>query len=250
MIAPAHFSKSPVRSSQPAKATERAAANRQMAIQDAILVKRFNAGDETAFVEIMTRYRQRLLSVAFSLLHNHADAEEITQDAFIRAHRGLAKFRGDAALATWLHRIALNLARNRYWYYFRRCRHATLSLDGAFSETNQGSFAELVAANAAGPEREAAASEFAELITLCMTQLEARPREILILRNTQNHSYGEIAQKLGISVGTVKSRIARAREGLRILLTEACPEFNEAASPEAWFDPIRPVTSGLNVCSA
>jgi RNA polymerase sigma-70 factor (ECF subfamily) len=249
MIAKAHLTMSAAVPC-PVPVTARTTTNQQMAIEDAILVQRFNAGDETAFVEIMSRYRHRLLSVAFSLLHNHADAEEITQDTFIRAHRGLVKFRGDAALATWLHRITLNLSRNRYWYYFRRCRHMSRSLEGAFNENNQGSFAELVATNAAGPERVAAVSEFSELVAMCMARMKARPREILILRNTKNYSYGEIAQKLGISVGTVKSRIARAREGLRLLLAEACPEFRDAVGPEAWFDPVRPAPGGLAICSA
>src|SRR5579883_1178027 len=97
------------------------------AIEDTELVRRFVGGDETAFVEIMRRYQAKIFAVAHSLLHNHADAEEITQDTFIRAHRNLPRFRGDSSLATWLHRIAVNLARNRYWYFFRRKRHATLS---------------------------------------------------------------------------------------------------------------------------
>src|SRR5512132_1613034 len=114
-----------------AERSARAAASHQEAAHDAELVRRFNAGDEAAFVEIMTRYREKIFSVALALLRNRADAEEIAQDTFIRAHRGLARFRGDSSLATWLHRIAVNLARNRYWYFFRRRRHATLSLDCA-----------------------------------------------------------------------------------------------------------------------
>jgi RNA polymerase sigma-70 factor (ECF subfamily) len=79
------------------------------------LVRRFNAGDDTAFVEIVARYRGRMFSVAFAMLRNRAATEEIAQDTFIRA---LARFRGDASLATWLHRIALNLAPNRYYRAF------------------------------------------------------------------------------------------------------------------------------------
>ncbi len=176
-----------------------------------VLVRRFNAGDESAFVEIMQHYQERMFAVGFSLLKNRADAEEIAQDTFIRAHRGLAKFRGDASLATWLHRIAVNLARNRYWYFFRRRRHATLSLDCTFSDTNQATFADLVASPATGPAQEAVINEFSTLVATCMGQLEVQAREILTLRNSLNQSYGEIAAKLGLKVGTVKSRIARAR---------------------------------------
>ena len=197
----------------------------------------------------MARYRERLFSVGLALLKNRTDAEEITQDAFIRAHRGLANFRGDSSLATWLHRIALNLARNRYWYHYRRRRHLTRSLDAVASDDNQSPFSNLVATDAAGPVREAVASEFLALVNLCMARLGERPREILALRNLQHHSYDEIARNLGISVGTVKSRLARARESLRVLLAEACPEFGPGAQPTAWFDAVRPM-GGVEVLSA
>lgn len=241
MIAPAHFvTRYPV-PGQPTVATERAVEARQLADKDATLVARFIAGDETAFIEIMDRHRGTMYAIALAVLHNHADAEEITQDTFIRAHRGLAKFRGEAALVTWLHRIALNLARNRYWYYHRRRRHATFSLDVAFSDSNQATFADLMATDAAGPVREAAASEFSELVERCTANLGEGPREILTMRNDRHHSYVQIARNLGVSIGTVKSRLARARERLRVQLVEACPEFGAEARPEAWFDPVRPV---------
>jgi RNA polymerase sigma-70 factor, ECF subfamily len=232
-----------------AEGTDRAATLRQEALHDAGLVRRFNAGDETAFVEIVERYRHKLFGVALGLLRNRADAEEIAQDAFIRAHRGLARFRGDSSLSAWLHCITLNLSRNRYWYFFRRRRHATFSLDCTFSDHNQATFSDLVATDAAGPAREAVAREFSELVTVCMDRLGARPREILTLRNSLNRSYGEIARELGISVGTVKSRIARARASLRALLAKACPEFGPGAPPVAWFDPVRPSGGVETICA-
>jgi RNA polymerase sigma-70 factor (ECF subfamily) len=241
MIAPTEFSSSfkPAHIDIGTEVKDRAVASRQRALHDASLVRRFNAGDESAFEEIMARHRDRMFAIAFAMLRNHADAEEIAQDTFIRAHRGLARFRGDASLATWLHRIALNLARNRFCYFFRRRRHATLSLDCAFGDDNRATFADLVASDAPGPVREVAAAEFSDLVAACMPRLGTRAREILTLRNSLNRTYGEIARELGISVGTVKSRIARAREKLRELLTEACPEFGRSTSPETWFDPVR-----------
>jgi len=253
MIAPADFSSSfkPTGNSRRARTDcpDRAAVARQEAQYDAGLVRRFVAGDETAFTEIVTRYRQKLFAVAFGLLRNRADAEEIAQDAFIRAHRSLVRFRGDSSLSAWLHCITLNLSRNRYWYFFRRRRHATISLDCTFGEHSQATFSDLVATEDAGPAREAVAKEFGELVTLCMARLGARPREILILRNSLNRSYGEIARELGISVGTVKSRIARARASLRVLLTKACPEFGPATQPVAWFDPVRPAGGVEVICA-
>jgi RNA polymerase sigma-70 factor, ECF subfamily len=206
------------------------------AVYDADLVRRFNGGDESAFGEIMTRHKTRIFAAAMALLRNHADAEEITQDTFVRAYRGFARFRGDSSVATWLHRIAVNLARNRYWYFFRRRRHATLSLDCPCRADAPATFTDLVAADSASPAREAVVSEFTDLIADCMTRLAPPQRQILTLRNSLNRSYGEIARDLSISVGTVKSRIARARGCLRVLLGESCPEFGPDAAAASWFD--------------
>jgi RNA polymerase sigma-70 factor (ECF subfamily) len=206
---------------------------------DPELVRRFVGGEEAAFVEIMHRYQSKIFAVAHSLLHNHADAEEITQDTFIRAHRNLPRFRGDSSLATWLHRIALNLARNRYWYFFRRRRHATLSLDCPIGEDGDAVLADLFSAESPDPAQESTREEFSNLVSACMGKLDAPHRDILVLRNLQNLSYDEIALKLGINPGTVKSRIARARERLRAGLAEACPEFAPDAAPSEWFEPTR-----------
>ena len=218
---------------KPTKALEAASA----ASIDRELVARFNAGDEGAFVKIMNRYRAKIFTVTCGLLRNHADAEEITQDTFVRAHRGLARFRGDSSLATWLHRIALNLSRNRYWYFFRRRRQDSLSLDCPLSADNAGTFSDLVADAGQTPAQEAAVVEFSAIISSCMAQLEPGHREILTLRNVLDHPYEKIARLLNINVGTVKSRIARARENLRAQLLAACPEFDASASPAEWFVP-------------
>lgn len=207
---------------------------------DALLIQRFNAGDESAFVEMMRRYHGRIYGLAHNLLRNSADAEEITQDTFIRAHRNLGKFRGDCSLATWLYRIALNLSRNRYWYFFRRRRQDSISLEGAISSESDATFADFIPDTTADPVQESVTSEFADLIAGCMNQLDARHLEILTMRNVLSLSYGEIARTLHINVGTVKSRIARARESLRGLLTQAAPEFGERSEPGDFFEPARP----------
>ncbi len=234
---------------KPARA-ERAAKTEHEACHDTELVRRFKEeGDETAFAEIMERYRDRLFSVAYAMLKNAADAEEVAQDTFIRAHRALADFRGDCSLATWLHQIALNRARNRYWYHFRRRRHLTCSLDNAVGDDNQSTFANLVATEDVGPVRETVANEFTGLVATCMERLGPTGREILTLRNALNRSYIQIAEELGISVGTVKSRIARARGKLRVLLAETCPEFGAGEQPRSWFDAERQ-QGGIRVLSA
>jgi RNA polymerase sigma-70 factor, ECF subfamily len=209
------------------------------AIHDSDLVHRFNGGDESAFLEIMSRHQSRIFAAAMSLLHNHADAEEITQDTFVRAHRGLSRFRGDSSLATWLHRIAVNLARNRYWYFFRRCRHATLSLDASLGDESESRFSDLLSAPDADPSQENSRNEFIEAVEASMEKLEPSHRRILMMRSVLDQSYEDIASALGINVGTVKSRIARARERLRRRLAEECPDFAREADPSDWFEPSR-----------
>ncbi len=201
------------------------AATKAEAAYDAELVKRFNAGDEAAFTEIMNRYYGKILGLALNLLRNRADAEEIAQDTFLRVHRGLANFRGDSSLATWLYRIALNLARNRYWYFFRRRRQDSVSIDRPLGEETGATLGDFIAADRGDPAQQTVTNEFAELISTCMEKLDSRHREILTMRNSLHLPYEEIARALAINVGTVKSRIARARESLRKLLAEAAPEF-------------------------
>jgi RNA polymerase sigma-70 factor, ECF subfamily len=215
------------------------------ALHDAELVRRFKSGDESAFVEIMARHRERISSIAFAMLKNHADADEIVQDTFLRAHRGLANFRGDSSLATWLHRIAMNLSRNRYWYFFSRRRHLTISLENSVGSDSQSAFSDLIASDAADPAREATTAEFTELVASCMGSLGAKSRKILMLRNTQDHSYGEIAAELGVNIGTVKSRIARARKNLRALMSERCHEFSKDSGPTTWFGSVRQARSEI-----
>jgi RNA polymerase sigma-70 factor (ECF subfamily) len=231
----------PAPSPRPAtKRASRAAPANPEAAHDAELVKRFNTGDDTAFVEIVRRYRGKMFAIALSLLANHADAEEIAQDTLIRAYRGLARFRGDSSLASWLHRIAFNLSRNRYWYSHRRQRHETHSLDCALRDDSPATFADLVASDVPDPACEAAHREFSAHVTVCMGKLSAPQREILTLRNLLDQSYKDIAATLGLTVGTVKSRIARARRKLRALLAQTYVGVEPGPSPSiAWFEPSR-----------
>jgi RNA polymerase sigma-70 factor (ECF subfamily) len=185
---------------------------------DRILVDRFKNGDQAAFNEMVSRYWDRIYAMVHQLLRNPQDAEEVTQDAFIRAHRGLVNFRGEAAFSTWLYQIATNLARNRYWYWWRRKRDKTVSFDQPVSADNDTPLSEVFAAELETPEDATVTQELVDRIAVGMEKLGAKHREILILRNIKNQSYEEIAAILNISVGTVKSRIARAREALRAKL--------------------------------
>ena len=187
---------------------------------DRLLVDRFKNGDEAAFNEMVSRYWDRIYGMVHQLLRNQQDAEEVTQDAFIRAHRGLVNFRGDSAFSTWLYQIATNLARNRYWYWWRRKRDKTVSFDQPVSADNDTPLSEVFAAEVETPGDITVTHEFVDRIAAGMDKLSPKHREILILRNVKNMAYEEISAILGISVGTVKSRIARARDSLRATMGE------------------------------
>jgi RNA polymerase sigma-70 factor (ECF subfamily) len=187
---------------------------------DRILVDRFKNGDQAAFDEMVQRYWSRIYSMVHQLLRNQQDAEEVTQDAFIRAHKGLVNFRGDSAFSTWLYQIATNLARNRYWYWWRRKRDKSVSFDAPLGDESDSTLADLIPAEVESPDDITVNQELIDKISESMENLGAKHREILILRNVKNLSYEEISAILGISIGTVKSRIARARETLRAELGE------------------------------
>ena len=240
---------SPASTPLSAERVARNALSRKEALYDSTLVRRFNAGDESAFVEIVMRYRETMLTIAQSMLRNHADAEEIAQDTFIRAHRSLALFRGESSLSAWLHCITLNLARNRYWYFHRRRRHITQSLDCTIDADTNATFADLVACDAPGPVSEVTHREFSAIVSTCMAKLNIQQREILILRNVRQHTYDKIGRQLGIKIGTVKSRVGRARRALRLILAQTYPEFDADASPYEWFDTARQSARQQAVCA-
>jgi RNA polymerase sigma-70 factor (ECF subfamily) len=182
---------------------------------DELLIERVKKGDIAAYNDIVARYYDRIFARVSQLLKNKQDAEEVTQDAFIRAQRGLDSFRGDASFSTWLYQIATNLAHNRYWYWFRRKRDQSISLDQPLGEDGDLTLENLMPSEGENPAEATVTQEFVDRVSECMHDLNEKHKEVLILRNVKNLSYDEIAEQLEISVGTVKSRIARARESLR-----------------------------------
>ena len=187
---------------------------------DRLLVARFKKGDQSAFDEMVSRYWGRIYAMVNQLLRNTQDAEEVTQDAFIRAHRGLENFRGDSAFSTWLYQIATNLARNRYWYWWRRKRDKSISIDQPIGSEGDMTLADVLPAQVETPDDITVTQEFVDHIAIGMEKLSAKHREVLVLRNIKNMTYEEIAQVLEVSLGTVKSRIGRARDSLRSKLGE------------------------------
>lgn len=193
--------------------------NQLNAERDRVLVERFvTRGDVKAFEEIVGHYRDRLYIVVFGVVYNRPDAEEIVQDTFIAAHRCLKDFRGDSSLSTWLYRIATNRAVNRSAYNKRRRKHMTFSIDAQIKDGEPATYADLIVSPETDFRNQGDLDEFARSVSRCMQHLPPYHREILSLRVQKHLSYRQLAERLGINVGTVKSRIARAREALRELL--------------------------------
>ena len=162
--------------------------------EDHLLVQRFLAGEEAAFERLVERYYQRIDRLAQQVVRHPMAAEDITQEVFLRAYRGLARFRGDASFYSWLYRITINLCLN-----YLRHREPRLS-------TAQDSAAAALP-TAADPSLVLEAREREHLIRNAIDALPAHYRVAIILRDLEGLSYQEIADILGIPLGTVKSRI-------------------------------------------
>src|ERR1700679_938040 len=141
---------------------------------DRLLVDRFKNGDGAAFDEMVGRYWNRIYSMVHQLLRNPQDAEEVTQDAFIRAPRGLANFRGDSAFSTWLYQIATNLARNRYWYWWRRKRDQSVSIDAPLGTEGDATLADVIPAEVETPDAIAVNQELVNRIGHGMQRLGSK----------------------------------------------------------------------------
>lgn len=183
--------------------------------EDALLAQA-RQGQSAAFNVLIRLYWDRIYARCYQLLRNHEDAAEVTQDTFARAYRGLENFRGEAAFYSWIYQIATNLSHNRTWYWIRRKRDLSHSLDASLGQPeNEFSFSELLPSDDPNPRQELLALEWEQAIRDALPQLKASHQEILRLRLREDLSYEEIADRLELRLGTVKSRIARAREALR-----------------------------------
>lgn len=179
------------------------------------LLQRLKDGDNSAFTDFVNDNWDKVFSRAYGLLKNKEDAEEVAQDTFVRARNGVNSFRGECSTSTWLHRIATNLARNKYWYWWRRKRSDSMSIDVQMSDDSDSTFADVLPCTNPNPADNALTSEFSDLLPKAISSLDEKYAQILKMRSEYEMSYEEIASELGLTVGTVKSRLSRAREQLR-----------------------------------
>ena len=180
---------------------------------DLVLVKRVQAGDNAAFDLLVRKYQHRIGAVVYRFVPDHAEAQDITQDAFIRAYRALPNFRGDAQFYTWLYRIAVNTAKNHLVAMKRRPPTADIAVDDAEHLSGGGRLHDHDT-----PEHELLRQEIEQAVTDTVAGLPDELRQAITLREVDGLSYEEIAQLMQCPIGTVRSRIFRAREAIDVRL--------------------------------
>jgi RNA polymerase sigma-70 factor (ECF subfamily) len=176
---------------------------------DQKLVVRVQRGDNTAFDLLVRKYQHKVAKLVGRYVRDHAEAEDVTQEAFIKAYRALRGFRGDSAFYTWLYRIAVNTAKNYLESRGRRPVSLDLELEGLEMLDDSESLREQ-----ATPERQLLTGEIATTIQQVLDLLPADLRTAITLREVEGLSYEEIAEIMDCPIGTVRSRIFRAREAV------------------------------------
>jgi len=181
---------------------------------EARLITRLRESDLDAFEELVSHFERPVFSLCYRLLGDAEEARDAAQETFMRVYRGLGGFRGDSGLKTWIYRIAINQAMNQQRWWRRRHKDETVSLElsRAESESTVGS---LLPCGTPNPEQQAISNEREGRIMKALGEIKQEYRVALVLREIEELSYEEIAMTLSISIGTVKSRIARGREELR-----------------------------------
>lgn len=188
---------------------------------DQTLVQATLDGQRAAFDLIVERYRRSVYQVCFRFVGNHEDASDLAQDAFIRAYRALGKFKGDAALGTWLYRIAVNVSLNRL--ALKRPPHESLDAgpDPRAGEGRGRAIERRSLEDTSGerPDEPVMRAERAEIVKAAIARLPTKQRATLILRVYHELPHEEIAHMLGSSVGAVKANFFHALQNLKRLLS-------------------------------
>jgi RNA polymerase sigma-70 factor (ECF subfamily) len=171
-------------------------------------------GDRAAFTLLVEQYRNLVLSLAFQMTGSAADMDDLAQETFLRAYRNLDSFRGEATLKTWLVRIVMNLSSN-----YRRSRRIQVGTGAAEALA--------LPSPAQAQDRRMLSDELRGMVRRAVAELPAHYRSVVVLRDFQSLRYEEIAGALGIPIGTVMSRLAKARELLRAGLSAYCGRSKE-----------------------
>jgi len=182
-----------------------------MLADEALTIKRAQNGDAAALEELLLAYEKRVYSIAYRLMGGEADAADMAQEALIKICRGVRGFKGEASFSSWVYRLTVNTCMDG----LRKRKRAPISLEFACE-----SGIPFEDSGADAPETRALSLERAEDIQKAISTLSAEHMTVVVMRDISGLSYEEIADSLRISVGTVKSRISRARQRLKELLVE------------------------------
>ncbi len=174
---------------------------------DCRLVERAQSGEQDAFDVLVTRYRRHIMKISLRYTKNSADAEDVVQETFIKAYRALGRYRGEAAFSSWLYRIAINSAKTAI---ARRARHAGLFPMDFTDDSNPFP----AALDLATPETLALTEEICAAVDAAMDALPDEQREAILLREFQGLSYSQVALAMACPIGTVRSRVSRARDAV------------------------------------
>lgn len=183
----------------------------EVASSEAVLIQRCLAGDETAHAALVLDHHRLVLGLATHLLGDREEALDLSQEVFLRVFRTLHRFRGQSSLRTWIFRIVVNQVRNRQRWWRRRARSNQVSLDEHVRDHGEM----VLGADASTPDRELNRKELGARLRAAIQRLPFEQRTALVLREIEGMRYEEIAYSLGLPVGTVKSRLTRARQALR-----------------------------------
>ena len=176
---------------------------------DQALVERVQGGDKKAFDLLVLKYQQRIMKVLSRYVRDHSEVQDLAQEAFIKAYRALPNFRGDSAFYTWLYRIAINTAKN--FVVAQGRRPPSDDIEATEAEQYDG---ESALKDYASPERETLRDEIKETVFKAIDELPEDLKTAITLRELEGVSYEEIADAMDCPIGTVRSRIFRAREAI------------------------------------
>ena len=181
-------------------------------VEDLHLVESLREGSERAYEELLIRFQQPVYALALRLLDDQGDACDVVQEVFLKVFRNVGNFRGQSSLKTWIYRITVNEAHNARRWFFRH-RRAEVELDKTPDDARN--LSEVIPDRSRSPYDEAVDREQHSMIEAALERINPIFREAVVLRDITDLAYEEIAEVLGVSLGTVKSRILRGREALR-----------------------------------
>jgi RNA polymerase sigma-70 factor (ECF subfamily) len=182
---------------------------------EAQFIERLKRGDAAAFEVLVNERSGEIYGLLYRLTESSEEARDLTQETFLRAFQSIGHFRGDSDLRTWIYRIAINQARNRWRWWRRRRRDVTVSIDAPQPNGQVSLAGTLKSDNGSTPETDTLAHERERALRKALSSLKHVYREAVVLRDIEGFAYEEIAVALDISIGTVKSRLARGRQELR-----------------------------------